>query len=110
MSAAERFSVKRAPPTSVPQVVLEAKSVDWGVAVDAYLFEAGQIGGHYSARAYFDCSGQIGDGETVLTPPVRSIRRARGFTLLQSESGRDYYVLVSSIDADDIDAGNEADA
>lgn len=110
MSAAERCSVRQGVPTGVPQAVLDAKSLDWGVAVDAYLFEAGRIGGHYSAHAYFDCSGQIGDGETVLTPPVRTIRRARGFTLLQSESGGDYYVLVSSIDDDDIEAGNEADA
>lgn len=110
MSAAERFSVKRAQPKSVPQVVLEAKAVDWGVAVDAYLFEVGQIGGHYSARAYFDYSCQIGDGETVLTPPVQVIHQVRGFTLLQSETGGDYYVLVSSINAEDIGAGNEADA
>ncbi|MND79431.1 hypothetical protein D3C76_435910 [compost metagenome] len=110
MSVAERFDVKQGPSTTVPQAVLNAKSVDWGVAVDAYLFEAGRIGGHYSAHAYFDCSGQIRDGETVLTPPVRPIRRAQGFTLLQSESGGDYYVLVSSIDDDDIDEGNETDA
>ncbi|WP_050577307.1 hypothetical protein [Pseudomonas cremoricolorata] len=110
MSVAEKFDVKQGASTTVPQAVLDAKAVDWGVAIDAYLCGAGRIGGHYSAHAYFDCSGQIRDGETVLTPPVRPIRRAQGFSLLQSESGGDYYVLVSSIDADDSSAENEADA
>lgn len=101
MSVAERFDVKQGPSTTVPQAVLDAKSVDWGVVVDAYLFEAGRFADHFTARAYCDFSGQVGDGETVLTPPVKVIRRENGFTLLQSQSGDDHYVLVSSIDSED---------
>ncbi len=83
---------------SVPKAVLDAKTHDWKVVVDAYLFGAGKVGDHYAAHAYFDLSGLIGNGETVLTPPVQVIDRQNGYTLLQSEGGDDHYVLVSSID------------
>lgn len=86
---------------SIPKAVLDAKTYDWKVLVDAYLSGAGKVGEHYAAHAYFDLSGAIEDGETILTPRVRVISRQNGYTLLQSECGGDHYVLVSSMDQDE---------
>lgn len=86
---------------SIPKAVSDAKKYDWKVVVDAYLFGAGKVGEHYAAHAYFDLSGTIGDGETILTPPVRVVARRDGYTLVQSECGGDHYVLVSSMDQDE---------
>jgi hypothetical protein len=88
------ISNSRQPP-GVPSLVVVASKIDWGVAIDAYLFDAARIGDRYAAQAYFDLSGKIGDGMTVVTPPVTELARKDGFVMLRSFCGKDYYVIVT---------------
>lgn len=81
---------------SIPPAVLAASTEQWGVLVDAYLFDAVPVGNRFAATAYLDLSGSIDDGATVATPPVRAIEQRESFILLQSLCGSDYYVIATS--------------
>lgn len=80
---------------NIPPVVLRASREDWGVLVDAYLTDAAQVGRRFAATLFFDQAGIICNGETVVTPPLRSLGKRKDFWLMQSECGRDHYVVVS---------------
>jgi hypothetical protein len=66
------------------------------VLVDAFLFNAAPFEDRFIATVFFDFSGSISDGETVYTPPLRSLDRRAGFVLAQSTSGKDHFVIVSN--------------
>jgi len=85
----------------LPAEVEQAMSIDWGVVVDAYLCSAARVGDVYAAKAYGDRSSTIENGMTVVTPPTRSIHTVGSFSLLQSQSGADHYVLVSEYVGED---------
>lgn len=104
MSKVARCSASDATP--IPLQVLAAKRIKWGVVIDAYLTSVARVGARYSAMAFADRSGLIGDGETVATPPAKAIAEQQGFVLLQSLTGRDHYVVVNWLEADE--ASNHA--
>lgn len=81
--------------TSIPAAVVAASNEQWGVLIDAYLFDAVPVGNRFAATAYFDRSGAIDDGATVATPPVRAVERRHSFVLLQSLCESDYYVIAA---------------
>lgn len=82
-------------PPGVPSQVVVASKMAWGAVIDAYLFDAARIGDRYAAQAYFDLSGNIGDGMTVVTPPVTELIRKDGFVMLRSVCEKDHYVIVT---------------
>lgn len=90
--------------TPIPLQVLAAKRIKWGVLIDAYLTDAARVGARYSAKAFSDRAGLIEDGETVATPPAKAVDEQHGFVLLRSVSGRDHYVVVNWIEADEASA------
>lgn len=102
MSKVARCVGSDVPP--IPLKVLAARRIEWGVIVDAYLTDVAKVGARYSAIAFADRSGLIGDGEIVATPPARPVEEQQGFVLLQSYCGRDHYVVVSWLEADDAGA------
>ena len=63
----------------IPLKVLAAKRIKWGVIIDAYLTNAAK----------------------VATPPAMAVAEQQGFVLLQSLCGRDHYVVVSWLEADE---------
>lgn len=73
----------------------EARQIDWGVMVDAYLTDAAPVGDRYAACAHRVQSGAICDGMTIVTPPVVVLAEVGTFSLLRSRSGQDHYVIVS---------------
>ena len=79
----------------LPQVVMDAKAIDWGVLVDAFLVNAAFVAGRYAASAFGDLSGAIANGSTVVTPPVRTVSARGPYRLIQTLNGRDHYVVVS---------------
>lgn len=81
----------------LPPLVGQAAGIDWGVTVDAYLMEAARVGDRVTARVYCDLSGVISDGMTVATPELRIVRQKGDYTLVQSVTGRDHYVIVSEL-------------
>ncbi|WP_055002567.1 hypothetical protein [Pseudomonas coronafaciens] len=94
MSKPEKKIVQKA--ASIPPAVLAASNEQWGVLIDAYLFDAVPVENRFAATAYFDRSGTIDDGSTVATPPVRVVERRESFVLLQTLCGSDYYVITAS--------------
>lgn len=76
-----------------PEVV-QAKAIDWGVRVDAYLVDASKVGQRYAAKVFSDLSGVSADGMTVATPPLELVEARSEFKLMRSLSGGDYYVIV----------------
>ncbi|CRM69896.1 hypothetical protein [Pseudomonas sp. 25 E 4] len=92
-----RCSANDEPP--IPLRVLAAKRIQWGVIIDAYLIDVARVGARYSATAFSDRSGLIQDGETVATPPAKTVNEQQGFVLLQSLCGRDHYVVVNWLEA-----------
>lgn len=97
MSTVARCSVSDEHP--IPLKVLAAKRIKWGVIIDAYLTNVAKVGARYSAIAFADRSGLIGDGETVATPPAMAVAEQQGFVLLQSLCRLDHYVVVSWLEA-----------
>lgn len=73
-------------------------SHDWGVVVDAYLFNAARVGDRFAATVFCDRSCRVPDGVTVATNPVRQISARSAFKLLQTLDGADHYVLVTEHD------------
>lgn len=79
----------------LPQAVVDAKAIDWGVLVDAFLVNAAFVAGRYAASAFGDLSGAIANGSTIATPPVRTISACGPYRLIQTLNGCDHYVVVS---------------
>lgn len=79
----------------IPDEVLLASNVQWGVLIDAYLTSAARVGDRYAGVAYLDRSGLIENGSTVATPPAKAIDQKQKFVLLQTLSGRDHYVVAA---------------
>jgi len=98
-------TLKRASPASeyepaicevdLPQAVIDAKAIDWGVLVDAFLMNAVFVAGRYAASVFGDLSGAIANGSTVVTPPVRAVSTCGSYRLIQTLDRRDHYVVVS---------------
>ncbi|MCW2293132.1 hypothetical protein M2262_003182 [Pseudomonas sp. BIGb0408] len=80
---------------AIPASVEQASRIDWGVLIDAYLINAAKVGERFAASVFLDRARAIPDGETVVTPPLRMLSACGDFQLMQSECGRDHYVLVS---------------
>ncbi|WP_241151771.1 hypothetical protein [Pseudomonas viridiflava] len=76
-----------------PEVV-QAKAIEWGVTVDAYLVDACRVGQRYAAKVFSDLSGVCEDGMTVATPPLELVEAKSGFKLMRSLIGGDHYVIV----------------
>lgn len=88
----------------IPPKVLAAKRIEWGVIIDAYLIDVARVGARYSAMAFSDRSGIIQDGETVATPPAKTVDEQQGFVLLKSLCGQDYYVVVNWLESGEASA------
>lgn len=85
--------------TDLPDEVVQAMSIEWGVIVDAYLVDGARVGDRYAAIAFGDCSGVVPDGATIATVPVRCVASRGSFRLLQTFNGNDHYVLVTECKA-----------
>ncbi|TVT84285.1 hypothetical protein QU606_19375 [Pseudomonas sp. OVF7] len=81
----------------LPPLVVQAAGIDWGVTVDAYLMNAARVGDRITAMVYCDLSGVGSDGMTVVTPKLRMVKQEGGYTLVQSMTGLDHYVIVSEL-------------
>ncbi len=79
----------------IPPAVLRASREDWGVRIDAYLINAAKVGDRFAASVFLDHAGAIENGETVVTPPLRSMSARGEFRLMQSVCGQDHYIIVS---------------
>ncbi len=82
----------------VPPEVIQAQSIDWGVAVDAYLVNAARVGRSYAALVYDDQSGVSLNGMTVATPPLVLVEARLGFKVMRTLSGQSHYVIASELD------------
>ncbi|SDG12949.1 hypothetical protein [Phytopseudomonas seleniipraecipitans] len=80
---------------AIPANVERASRIDWGVPIDAYLTEAARVGDRVTATLFLDFAGVIGNGETVVTPPLRKITSRGDLQLVQSACGHDHYIIVS---------------
>lgn len=78
----------------IPDEIISAQGVQWGVCIDAYLLNAARAGQRYAAEVYFDLSGVSENGMTVATPPLRCVEIRHGFKLMRSARG-DHYVFAS---------------
>lgn len=87
----------------LPLEVVQAASIEWGVAIDGYLVDAARVGDRFTASVYCDLSRVNSDGMTVVTPEVQALRQISGFTLVRSRTGRDHYVIVSELTTADLD-------
>lgn len=85
---------------NLPREVVQAMSHDWGVLVDAFLFNAARVGDRYAATVFCDRSRTVPDGVTVATQPVRQIAARGDFKLYQTLDGADHYVLVTEHDSE----------
>ncbi|MCO7058649.1 MULTISPECIES: hypothetical protein [Pseudomonas] len=81
----------------LPSEVIQAQGIDWGVMVDAYLFNAARVGQSYAAHVYSDQSNVNSNGMTVATPPLVLVETRAGFKLMRSLSGNDHYVIASEL-------------
>ncbi|MGQ3822393.1 hypothetical protein [Pseudomonas alliivorans] len=86
-----------APNQTVPTEVVQARNLDWGVIVDAYLVGAARVGDRFAARVFHDLSGVNENAMTVVTPPLQEVERRYGFKLMRSVSGVDYFVIASEL-------------
>ncbi|BBI43270.1 hypothetical protein [Pseudomonas syringae] len=81
--------------SELPAPVETAMTVDFGVVVDGYLFNAARVGNVYTASLYFDHAQTIANGSTVVTPPCEEVFCVKGFKLVRSLNGADHYVIVT---------------
>jgi hypothetical protein len=86
-----------APNQTVPSEVVQARNLDWGVIVDAYLVGAARVGDRFAARVFHDLSGVNENAMTVVTPPLQEVERRYGFKLMRSVSGVNYFVIASEL-------------
>ncbi|WP_430523207.1 hypothetical protein [Pseudomonas protegens] len=87
------------PSKTIPSEVVQARSVDWGVLVDAYLTGAAKVGDRFAAIVYHDLSGVNENAMIVVTPPLQEVERRLGFKLMRSVSGVDHFVIASELGA-----------
>ncbi|WP_256660001.1 hypothetical protein [Pseudomonas sp. LS-2] len=73
--------------------------MDWGVTIDAYLYDAARVGQRYAAIVYGDKSGASLDGMTVATPALELVKKHSGFKLMRTPSGEHHFLIVSELDA-----------
>jgi hypothetical protein len=92
--AAERQNQK------APGAVIRAQAMDWGVTIDAYLYDAARVGQRYAAVVYEDKSGASLDGMTVATPPLELVKTHSGFKLMRTSSGEHHFLIVSELGAE----------
>ncbi|WAH60642.1 hypothetical protein LZ023_14485 [Pseudomonas silvicola] len=83
----------------IPEAVVRARELNWGVFVDAFIDGAARVGDRFTGHVYFDGSGASNDGMVVVTPPVDIVKSLDGFKLLRSQGAEDYYVLCSLMEA-----------
>jgi hypothetical protein len=106
-SKSSRIPAKERAPTpaevmrkdSLPNAVVQAMNLDWGVLIDACLFNAARVGNRFAATVFCDRSGVVPDGVTVATKPVRLIAIRGTFKLFQTLDGADHYIVVTENDA-----------
>lgn len=79
----------------LPLEIVEARGVEWGVTVDAYLLGAARVGQRYAATVFCDLSGVSENGVTVATPPLVLLKAVAGYKLMRSVSGADHFVIAS---------------
>lgn len=102
------FAHKRAPDekvagrqnVEVPVEVIRAQSMDWGLAIDAYLYDAARVGDRYAAVVYGDKSGASLDGMTVGTPPLELVNTQSGFKLMRTPGGEHHFLIVREFGAE----------
>ncbi|KPX19191.1 hypothetical protein ALO71_01204 [Pseudomonas amygdali pv. dendropanacis] len=90
---------------NLPQAVIDAQALDWGVLVDAFLVNAARVGEVYAATSFSDLSGLIPDGSTVVTPPVRVVAVRGPFQLVQTLDAGDHYVVVTRFSGEGLTNG-----
>ena len=73
--------------SDIPEEVRHARAVNWEEIVDAYLVGAASVGRCYAATAFFDRSGWISDGMTVVTPFVSRVTERDGCLLFEGAAG-----------------------
>ncbi|ETK41868.1 MAG: hypothetical protein A2W79_08550 [Pseudomonadales bacterium RIFCSPLOWO2_12_60_38] len=95
---AEKEAVERQN-QDTPGAVIRAQVMDWGVTVDAYLYDAARVGQRYAAIVYGDKSGASLDGMTVATPPLELVKTQSGFKLMRTPSGDHHFLIVSELGA-----------
>ena len=88
-----------APDQTVPTEVVQARNLDWGVIVDAYLVGAARVGDRFAASVFYDLSGVNENAMTVVTPPLQEVERRCGLKLMRSVTGDDYFVIASELGA-----------
>lgn len=79
----------------LPHEVVQARIIEWGVIVDAYLSDAARVGQRYAAIVFCDLSGLSENGVTVVTPPLLLLKAVAGYKLMRSVSGADHFVITS---------------
>ncbi|WP_202633599.1 hypothetical protein [Pseudomonas syringae] len=96
---AEEEAVKRQN-QEAPGAVIRAQSMDWGVTIDAYLYDAARVGQRYAAIVYGDKSGASLDGMTVATPPLELVKAESDFKLMRTPSGKHHFLIVRELGAE----------
>lgn len=96
---AEEEAVKRQN-QEAPGAVIRAQAMDWGVAIDAYLYDAARVGQRYAAIVYGDKSGASLDGMTVATPPLELVKTQSGIKLMRTPNGDHHFLIVSELGAE----------
>lgn len=93
---AEKEAVERQS-EKIPSAVIRAQAQDWGVTIDAYLYDAARVGQRYAAIVYGDKSGASLDGMTVATPPLELVKAQSGFKLMRTPGGDQHFLIVSEL-------------
>lgn len=96
---AEKEAVERQS-QEIPGAVIRAQAMDWGVTIDAYLYNAARVGLRYAAIVYGDKSGASLDGMTVATPPLELVTAQSGFKLMRTPRGDHHFLIVSELGAE----------
>lgn len=79
----------------LPSEIVEARGMEWGVTVDAYLLGAARVGQRYAATVFCDLSGVSENWATVATPALVLVKAIGRFKLMRSVSGVDHFVIAS---------------
>lgn len=96
---AEKEAVERQS-QEIPSAVIRAQAMDWGVTIDAYLYDAARVGQRYAAIVYGDRSGASLDGMTVATPLLELVKAHSGFKLMRTPRGDHHFLIVSELGAE----------
>ncbi|MBD8666350.1 hypothetical protein OQ519_00320 [Pseudomonas lurida] len=93
---AEKEAVERQS-QEIPSAVIQAQAIDWGVTIDAYLYDAARVGQRYAAIVYGDKSRASLDGMTVATPPLEIVKAQWGFKLMRTPGGDQHFLIVREL-------------